>query len=276
MMEQRAKQTHLHKVSDEALLILWRKGLSNGKIAKSLGVCHQTVANRLTRLGYKPNGTYSKPINRQQLMQLHAKGLDDHQIARDMGVSLSTIYINRARFGLASNGHRKYKLDVVDEDYARCSRCGEIKPIDEFKISKTGKGYRARLSFCRKCLNKTSNERQSASAQSLIRHRLYGIKNRCRLRNIPYCLVLEQVVELYRQQEGKCFYTGISMQLEAGNGKHPYALSIDRVDPTRGYSLDNIVLCINRANTIKNDLTLDELAEIIPSWYERLQQGGKK
>jgi hypothetical protein len=46
-------------------------------------------------------------------------------------------------------------------------------------------------------------------------------------------------------------------------------LSFDRFDTTQGYAWGNVVLCSNRANSIKRDLTLQELRVWIPSWYER-------
>jgi hypothetical protein len=45
--------------------------------------------------------------------------------------------------------------------------------------------------------------------------------------------------------------------------------SIDRIDSTKGYTIDNIVVISYKANRIKTDATLDELKQIV-SFYENL------
>jgi hypothetical protein len=40
---------------------------------------------------------------------------------------------------------------------------------------------------------------------------------------------------------------------------NPEKASIDRIDSSKGYIKDNIVLCCARANTIKMDLSLEDL-----------------
>lgn len=47
-------------------------------------------------------------------------------------------------------------------------------------------------------------------------------------------------------------------------------ISLDKVIPERGYVAGNVVLCSNRFNTVKNDLSLEELSLYIPSFYNKL------
>ena len=49
-------------------------------------------------------------------------------------------------------------------------------------------------------------------------------------------------------------------------------MSIDRVDVTKGYTIGNVVLTTNRINRVKSDLTLEELAEWVPKWYQRVSE----
>ena len=51
-------------------------------------------------------------------------------------------------------------------------------------------------------------------------------------------LTIEGLKELWDKQEGKCAVTGVQMSLERGND--PYQLSLDRIDNSRGYALDNV------------------------------------
>jgi cupin superfamily acireductone dioxygenase involved in methionine salvage len=46
-----------------------------------------------------------------------------------------------------------------------------------------------------------------------------------------------------------------------------YAPSIDRIDNTRGYIKDNIIIVSRRANILKKDATIDELRKLA-NYYE--------
>lgn len=48
------------------------------------------------------------------------------------------------------------------------------------------------------------------------------------------------------------------------------SISFDRIDSTKGYSVDNLVVISYRANRLKSDATLDELKRIT-RFYESLQ-----
>ena len=52
------------------------------------------------------------------------------------------------------------------------------------------------------------------------------------------------------------------------------SISVDKIIPELGYIKENIVLCSFKANTIKQNLTLDELREWIPRFYQKLIKGG--
>jgi CRISPR/Cas system Type II protein with McrA/HNH and RuvC-like nuclease domain len=75
---------------------------------------------------------------------------------------------------------------------------------------------------------------------------------------------------LYDEQNGRCFYTDKEFEITVGEGWNPRALSVDRVDPDRGYVVGNLVLCARRVNSIKQDMTIEELQEWVPSWYARI------
>lgn len=60
---------------------------------------------------------------------------------------------------------------------------------------------------------------------------------------------------LYVEQEGKCYYTGEPLNIVGGQEE---VLSIDKVLPDVGYIKGNVVLCLNRFNILKRDMTLSE------------------
>ena len=62
------------------------------------------------------------------------------------------------------------------------------------------------------------------------------------------------------------------MSCVLGRGSNPNQLSVDRIIPELGYIKGNIVLCTQKVNLVKNNLTLREMSEWTPGWYGRVIQ----
>jgi hypothetical protein len=65
-----------------------------------------------------------------------------------------------------------------------------------------------------------------------------------------------------------CPVLGIPIRMERGSATDN-SLSIDRIDSSRGYTLDNIVFVSWRSNRLKSDATLGEMRRMI-KFYESL------
>lgn len=52
------------------------------------------------------------------------------------------------------------------------------------------------------------------------------------------------------------------------------SISFDRIDSSKGYTKDNIVVVSYRVNKIKNNATLDELMKIVAYYKEKHTDGG--
>lgn len=113
--------------------------------------------------------------------------------------------------------------------------------------------------------------RLTENVDAFLRDRTRRVEVRARKLHILCDLTFEHVRSLFDIQRGCCFYTGVELVLEAGRGRHPHALSFDRVDPAQGYLQGNVVLAANRINSIKQDVTLEEMEEWMPKWAERVR-----
>lgn len=74
-------------------------------------------------------------------------------------------------------------------------------------------------------------------------------------REIEFLLTYDQLRKLYKDQNQLCIYTGLPLKL---NRNDHMTISIDRVDSSKGYSLENCVLCGAVINLMKLDLTIEE------------------
>ena len=67
----------------------------------------------------------------------------------------------------------------------------------------------------------------------------------------------------------KCPVLQIQWEWEAIEGGNPHKPSIDRVDSSKGYTKDNVVIVSWRVNDLKADASLEEL-ELIYEYYKNI------
>ena len=135
-----------------------------------------------------------------------------------------------------------------------CFGCDEFKPEDQLsKGSKT---------LCKKCKNKDHSSSVNAELRSLLKHAITRTeernekieeRNRKERRNDPLLkctITLEELVRLYEQQRTRCFYSDAAFQHRSLLGKGEVfnklrQMSLERLDPRRGYELDNVrLICL--------------------------------
>lgn len=74
------------------------------------------------------------------------------------------------------------------------------------------------------------------------------------------------IKELWKRQKGKCYWFNVDMSLEKvkkKNSKNPLKASIDRLDNSKGYTKDNVVLSCYAANCGRANCEVDEWEKII-------------
>tara|TARA_R100000734_G_C3315624_1_gene107669 strand:+ start:1212 stop:1517 length:306 start_codon:yes stop_codon:yes gene_type:complete len=78
--------------------------------------------------------------------------------------------------------------------------------------------------------------------------------------DLDWEIEVDNLIEAWDRQEGKCALTGLYMTYHKdGTGKKDLNVSVDRIDPGVGYLPYNIQLVCNRVNTLKHVLPEDEL-----------------
>lgn len=84
-------------------------------------------------------------------------------------------------------------------------------------------------------------------------------------RNKDFDLTIEQVYELYKQQNFKCALTGVHITLNNRRGSYgnPDQGSLDRIDSSiKRYSKDNVQLVTKQVNLAKLDYTQQEFIDM--------------
>lgn len=86
-------------------------------------------------------------------------------------------------------------------------------------------------------------------------NRFKSLKNRSKKKNLDINISILDLISLWNSQNGKCFYTGLDLDLRKNQEG---SFSIDRKDNKFGYIKDNICFCRNDVNSMKLDKTYAE------------------
>ena len=172
-----------------------------------------------------------------------------------------------------------------------CSRCKLEKPINCFYLNSRQK-Y---ATVCKECgvircrewrANNPERAKASYKASKLklknedpvsyrILKLLPSMSSRYPNKNIAKELTADDLRELYKKQNGKCYYTGIPMKLTADKYRDLFLMSIDRISSTEGYTKDNVVLCCWGMNVLKGPHTEKELMVALSSFYDGAKTMGR-
>lgn len=128
------------------------------------------------------------------------------------------------------------------------------------------------LSFCGRCRYEDKIARLNKNLEAYMKYRMSTIRARAKKQRVLCTITYQDLLQLFKEQKGQCFYTDEELLPAIGNGKQVLGLSIDKIVNSRGYTYHNVVLCTNRANAVKNDLTLIEIKTWLPGWYKRIQR----
>ena len=131
----------------------------------------------------------------------------------------------------------------------QCSLCKENKPIGEFY-------YRANRcvieSQCKLCMRKKSHQIKQTQE-----YYLYRIKDKARKSNLPFNL---DISDFSIPEICPVLHIPLFRGVGKATGNSP---SIDRIIPSKGYVKGNTKIISYRANSIKNDATLEELKKVL-------------
>lgn len=161
---------------------------------------------------------------------------------------------------------RTQKVEAQEAAHTKlCVRCRAKKPREEFREDKKLRdGLRTK---CRKCESELTNvyqkERRKRWTVRLLQNARTstsggGNSKGKRFGWPPVDLTEEYLWELYHYQDGKCAWTGVEMLLEC-NGMKLQAISLDRLDCSRGYVQGNVVLACRGANLARGNASEDEM-----------------
>jgi len=88
---------------------------------------------------------------------------------------------------------------------------------------------------------------------------------RSKRKNISFELTKEYVMDLFEEQDGKCYYSGIQLNVVKENKDRthdPFKMSLDCVDPELGYVKGNVVWCAYCVNALKLKMSKEDMLNV--------------
>ena len=155
----------------------------------------------------------------------------------------------------------------------RCSRCGVTKPAADFSPRRDKHGEpRWRRSHCKACSNafgRITSRRRAADNPK--REMLAAARKRARITGVPFDLE-ESDVEI----PATCPVLNIPLVMSRGRrGPRDASPTLDRIICSRGYVRGNVVVISWRANRLKSDATVEELARIV-EWFRTIASSAER
>jgi len=164
-------------------------------------------------------------------------------------------------------------FQYASEGIVVCSKCQTHVMYEDLPYIKS-KADGKKLSYCRKCRYAQVSKHAYTDTEAFFRHKSASMRKSVRspksvAHGRTYDLPDNYLLALWRVQQETCFYTDKKLVISQSN---PYMerISIDRVDTSKNYIPGNVVIASNRANTMKGNLSLEEIKEYLPLWYSRI------
>lgn len=255
----------------ELKLAIEVEGLSRVQAAKRFGVSKPVIQrwarkhNLLSPEARRIEGFHE--LDKQGLLKeklryvLEEEGFSHTQAAKRFNVSKDIISQRARKFNLLTPRAKRMKEQREHEKQGlrSCASCKEIQPLNNY--TPISGGYLN--SNCKRCVNDYILEWGQTSIDHRMRIHLPHTKAQAKRRGIKFDLKHEDIIQLWGNQDHRCFFTGELMTCRSNQRN---TVSIDRLDSSKGYAKENVVLCCNVVNLMKQNLSVEELQ----SWCKKI------
>lgn len=176
------------------------------------------------------------------------------------------------RFGYANEcidcrkiARKQLNYPRITEGTKLCNRCKLEQDIKEFSSdSKNSDGLR---STCKNCSIEHTYE-YGSTFDGFIKMLYSDLKNNAKKRNIKVEITIDDIKQLYDKQTGLCALSMFKMTHNKQPNDSPthinnkFNISVDRIDSSKDYTIDNIQLVCAIVNIIKYDMGTNEFIDV--------------
>ena len=114
-------------------------------------------------------------------------------------------------------------------------------------------------------MKKSWTARCEANPNLLFSKAIANAKKRSKEKGLVFEIDINYIKELYSKQSGKCYYSKLPLNIvkNQGSGLHDsFKMTLDRLDPEKGYVKGNVVWCAYCINSFKLNMSKDKIVEV--------------
>jgi hypothetical protein len=156
------------------------------------------------------------------------------------------------------NGKVEKSTGAIRQTYiVKCSLCQEVSEIRRACLIQEDR------KCCKFCMKKGIKNTRWKGCGELSGSQFYVNQYSAKVRNIPFDITIEEAWRQYEKQEGICALSGEEIKFNPDKGwvKRDITASLDRIDSSKGYTVDNIQWISKDIQKMKMDYTEDELRD---------------
>lgn len=168
--------------------------------------------------------------------------------------------------------------DIDDENYKvckykYCEQDGKKQDIDNFYFKRNG-NTRERSNICKNC-NNIKAKKYRYTKNGYMKSMLRSSKTRAKNKGLLHDISFKYIETLWLNQNGKCALSKMNMTYECREkniSRHPFNMSLDRIDSSMGYTKGNVQLICNWVQTAKSDYSQSDFIEWIFTFVKNNEQ----
>lgn len=193
-------------------------------------------------------------------LKAHWQTDSSYTIAKTLNRAQPSISRKLRQLGLVSQKAQRISESRKLHEWGqqRCLRCRTIYPRDNKHFNRLKTGFQSVCKQCQTTMTTTAYYAAHDSLEHAIKHKLAKAKRYHRARFQEY-LSVSDAIGLFHAQHGLCYYSGRPMTYLP---HQPTSLSMDRLDPSKSYTKDNVVFCCSQINYMKQDLLPEEFIQL--------------
>lgn len=150
-----------------------------------------------------------------------------------------------------------------------CKVCKKKLPLDRFYLEPRMGGKSAPRAKCKTCTQQRLRDASSLTYQAFLTKVYSGAKHVRKKTGFTWEITVQDVVDLWEEQNGRCAVSNLIMTHHRdGTGHKDFNASIDRINPTLGYTPENIRLVCYAVNIMRHRMDEAEFYFWIKSIYE--------
>jgi hypothetical protein len=141
-----------------------------------------------------------------------------------------------------------------------CKNCPTCKIEQDYLRKNYAEASLAQNKECKSCSNKRTENCHRGYVGNIRISWFTKYKISADLRSIPFNITAEQIDDMFLKQDFRCALSDLPIGFSAIGLIH--TISIDRIDSSLGYRIDNVQLVHKDVNMMKQSYTQDRFIEI--------------